>query len=226
MSISDKTRKILWSKSGNCCAMCNQKLVVEIDGNNTVIGEECHIISSKQNGPRHKYLPNYDTYDNLILMCPTHHKIIDDNEMTYTEELLHMLKKNHENSVFIKSKNEEELNIILTKSTSVRDLVRAIYNAEQFATDYPVECKEDYELFQEFIDLVNNSDVLYDYDEFERMRIFNDCYEDLIKKNYCILLGRIEKFGPYKLDTVFVYIVTNKEYEDKKVCYEDLIKQK
>lgn len=217
MSISDKTRKILWSMSGNCCAMCNQKLVVEVDGNNTVIGEECHIISSKPNGPRHKKLLNYDAYDNLILMCPIHHKIIDENELTFTEELLHMLKANHENSILSKYRKQEDTNIILTKSTSVRDLVRMIYDAEQFATNYPDKCKDDYELFREFIELINNSDVMCDYDEFDRIQIFEESYEKLIKKNYCILLGRIEKFGQYKLDTAFVYIVTNEEYEKKKV---------
>ena len=56
-----------------------------------------------------------------------------------------------------------------------------------------------------------------DYDEFDRIRIFKESYEELIKKNYCILLGRIEKSGQYKLDKAFVYIVTNEEYEREKV---------
>lgn len=221
MAISDKTRKILWGKSGNCCALCKQELIKDIDDKNTVVGEECHIISSKVNGPRHKKITNYDDYENLILMCPIHHKIIDEDELTYTEELLRMLKRNHEQSITSKIIKDKEKNImqdiILEKSSNVRDLVRTIYNVSQYITDYPVECKDDYGLFQVFFDLVHNSDVICDYDEFDRIKIFDEYYQQLVDKGYCILLGRYEKFFTNNLDTAFVYIVTNKQYEDKKV---------
>ena len=175
MAISEKTRKILWGKSGNRCALCKQELIKVINDKSTVIGEECHIVSSKEKGPRYRQLTNYDDYENLILMCPTHHKIIDDNELTYTEELLRMLKRNHEQSVISKLNKDKEKkigqNICLIKSTNVRDLVRTINNVGFYVTDYPVECKEDYELFQSFFELVHNSDVLCDYDEFYRIKI-------------------------------------------------------
>src|SRR5438309_9868631 len=35
-------------------------------------------------------------YDNLILMCPTHHTVIDDDEEAYTVERLHKIKAEHE----------------------------------------------------------------------------------------------------------------------------------
>lgn len=223
MAISEKTRKILWGKSGNRCALCKQELIKVINDKSTVIGEECHIVSSKEKGPRYRQLTNYDDYENLILMCPTHHKIIDDNELTYTEELLRMLKRNHEQSVISKLNKDKEKkigqNICLIKSTNVRDLVRTINNAGFYVTDYPVECKEDYELFQSFFELVHNSDVLCDYDEFYRIKIFEECYQKLVDKGYCILIGRSDKFYGGAFDTAFVYIVTNKQYEEKKVVY-------
>ena len=83
MTISDKTRKILWGKSGNQCAKCRIKLVVnatEAD-DQSLVGEECHIVSSKAGGPR--FDPTFptsrlDEYENLILLCRVDHKTIDD----------------------------------------------------------------------------------------------------------------------------------------------------
>ena len=100
MSIKVKTRKILWSKSGNRCAICKKHLVqkFEITDANFIVGEECHIISSKENGPRGKVtkLSDYDDDSNLILLCANDHKLIDDFPETFTYEILVNLKKNHE----------------------------------------------------------------------------------------------------------------------------------
>src|SRR6266540_1290627 len=101
MSITDKTRKILWGRSGNRCAMCRRTLV--IDANSTdlesVVGDECHLISGVPNGPRYDSgFPshNLDEIGNLILLCRVHHKMIDDQFETYTVELLNDLKQKHE----------------------------------------------------------------------------------------------------------------------------------
>lgn len=101
MPIKVKTRKILWSKSGNRCAICKTKLVQKIENitDSFIIGEECHIISSKENGPRGYIvkLDDYDNYNNLILLCPTHHKMIDEYPETFTNDIIVSLKNNHEN---------------------------------------------------------------------------------------------------------------------------------
>jgi hypothetical protein len=101
MSISDKTRKILWGRSGNRCAICKNDLVIDFteQDDESVIADECHIISSKPNGPRHD--PSYpedklDSYDNVILLCRTHHKMVDDQSATYTTNILRQMKSNHE----------------------------------------------------------------------------------------------------------------------------------
>ena len=56
MGITSKTRKMLWGKSGNRCAMpdCKKELVVNISeiDNHSIIGEECHIIAQSPDGPR------------------------------------------------------------------------------------------------------------------------------------------------------------------------------
>ena len=99
--ITDKTRKVLWGRSGNCCAICRRELVIDATSADdaSVVGEECHVISSRPNGPRHD--PDFpivlvDEPENLLLLCRVHHKMADDQCETYTVELLRKLKANHE----------------------------------------------------------------------------------------------------------------------------------
>ncbi|MFH6998771.1 HNH endonuclease signature motif containing protein [Flavobacterium sp. FlaQc-57] len=103
MSIKVRTRKILWSRSGNRCAICKKLLVHKIDVANAdfIVGEECHIVSSKKNGPRGEIeiLNDFDDYKNLILLCANDHKLIDDFPETFSLDILIELKNNHENWV-------------------------------------------------------------------------------------------------------------------------------
>lgn len=100
MAITDKTRKLLWGKSGNRCAIC--RVTLSVGGSNsideTLIGEECHIISKSKQGPRYVEEENfdYDSYGNLILLCRNHHSLIDQQWETYTTELTREIKNNHE----------------------------------------------------------------------------------------------------------------------------------
>jgi len=99
--VNDKTRKLLWGRSGSRCAFCRSELIMDATphDNESVVGEECHIISGKSKGPR--YDPEFsvdkiDSYSNLILLCRIHHKIIDDQSETFTTDILRQLKANHE----------------------------------------------------------------------------------------------------------------------------------
>lgn len=81
--------------------MCRHVLCVDAtpEDDESIIGDECHIISKKENGPR--YDSSYpdeklDAYENLILLCRIHHKQIDDQHTTYTPEILQQIKENHE----------------------------------------------------------------------------------------------------------------------------------
>jgi len=102
MSYTDNTIKKLWSKSGGICAFpdCTQELVC--DTQQDVIGRMCHIIGRKARGPRGDF--NYDENDldkeeNIILLCPTHHEIIDSDTDKYTVEVLRKMKADHEQSI-------------------------------------------------------------------------------------------------------------------------------
>lgn len=103
MTILDRTRKLLWARSGNQCAHCKCNLAVHASklDSDSVVGDECHIISGRVNGPR--YDPSIkcdiDGYENLILLCKTHHKMVDDQVNQYTVEKLRDLKRQHEERV-------------------------------------------------------------------------------------------------------------------------------
>lgn len=101
MAITDKTRKTLWGRSGNRCAQCRRVLVIDASAidHDSVVGEECHIVSPKPDGPRHD--PDFpvsklDQPANLILLCRVHHKQVDDQTRAYTVEALRSLKAKHE----------------------------------------------------------------------------------------------------------------------------------
>jgi hypothetical protein len=101
MGITDKTRKILWGRSGNRCAICKRELVIDATNANdeSVVGDECHIISSRPIGPRYDDSfdkEKLDSYHNLILLCRVHHKMVDDQDETYTADILRQMKANHE----------------------------------------------------------------------------------------------------------------------------------
>jgi hypothetical protein len=91
----DKDIKILWGRSGNRCAIC--KLELTADGAMETLGEMAHIVGQSQNGPRGNHdLTDRDTYDNLILLCPTHHVEIDKNHAAWPIERLRAIKADHE----------------------------------------------------------------------------------------------------------------------------------
>src|ERR1700730_4867385 len=103
MTILLKTHKILWGRAASRCAFpdCRRELIMNGNKHNdeTLVGEECHIIARKLQGPRGNSavpLQARDTYDNLILLCNNHHKIIDDQCDFYSVSLLKEMKEVHE----------------------------------------------------------------------------------------------------------------------------------
>jgi hypothetical protein len=101
MSITDKNRKVLWGRSGSLCAFCKTRLVIDASDVNleSVVGDECHIVSGVPNGPRHD--PNFgpdtvDSLNNLILLCRVHHKLVDDQPETFSADTVRQVIVNHE----------------------------------------------------------------------------------------------------------------------------------
>lgn len=93
------TIKKLFAVSRNCCAFpkCTEPLVQAL----TLVGEICHIRGRKAGAPR--FDPSQapqerHSADNLLLLCPLHHKIVDDDDVAYTIERLLSMKRDHESS--------------------------------------------------------------------------------------------------------------------------------
>jgi hypothetical protein len=178
MPIKVKTRKILWSKSGNRCALCKCQLVEKLQNHNSdfIVGEECHIISSKTAGPRGSItiLEDYDSYDNLMLLCANHHKLIDEFPETYSYEILVLLKANHEK--WIKEtidKDIEEINRsinnieYLDRVTTWSQIDQIIVNSHFHFSDFSsinnkeliIELAEFFDILNEFSDIYSDIDV-------------------------------------------------------------------
>ncbi len=106
MSISPRTRKLLW---GNAASRCSYPDCAAIEGapddsqsGETVKLEECHIVARKPTAARgnaNLTAAERDQYPNLILLCPIHHKIIDEQSDTFTTQELHSMKESHEQRV-------------------------------------------------------------------------------------------------------------------------------
>ena len=89
--------KVLWGQSGCSCAICHVYLVRVKENlvNKTVVGVMAHIKGENPGSARYDQNLTGDERDgepNRILLCPTCHTIIDDDEQSYTVEKLHKIK--------------------------------------------------------------------------------------------------------------------------------------
>lgn len=181
--------------SGKRCAICNTEL---IDKYNNIIGEEAHIISSKPNSPRGN-IPiaqsEIDSYENLILLCPTHHAEIDKNVDYWTVEKLKETKKIHEEKVKIGLDNtnirhnmfeKEDLEKLKYFLNSFNNLFKyIIYSGNEIAHRMPS-------------DVINELDFITKtscYDSFRAYNIEINKYQDIIFNN-CRYLND-ETIGTY-----------------------------
>lgn len=126
MGIAVRDRKVLWARAHNQCAYpaCLQELIEApdmVDGS-TVLGEEAHIRAQSPGGAR--FDPGYaevDSYENLLLLCPTHHTLIDKDDGTrFTVAGLLKMKSDHEKQ----QKRHNEL------QTAIRTYLGDRYHAE------------------------------------------------------------------------------------------------
>jgi hypothetical protein len=103
MAIKPATIAMLWSMAAGRCShpSCNEECFRFFESASpTPMGEMAHIIARRPSGPRGTCLGGEDTYDNLILLCPTHHTEIDKAPPgTFTPETLRQWKKSHEETI-------------------------------------------------------------------------------------------------------------------------------
>lgn len=89
--------KRLFACSGNRCAF--PKCTAIIAEGTSLIGEICHIHADKPGGARYSSSQTdaeRQGFDNLILMCANHHKVVDDDDVSYPADRLRQIKRAHE----------------------------------------------------------------------------------------------------------------------------------
>jgi nucleoside phosphorylase len=94
--------KILYASSGGLCAFpgCKTQLVHPASG--ALLGVLCHIHAVSAGGPRFEPTQSDDARNdegNLILLCPSHHSLVDQDPQKYTAQFLRDIKRQHESRV-------------------------------------------------------------------------------------------------------------------------------
>jgi len=92
--LSEKTIKKLFALSGNVCAYpgCSAQIIAP---GGEVVGEICHIAARSPGGPRYNAAQTpheRDGYENLILLCGEHHKVVDASPEQWTSPNLTAIK--------------------------------------------------------------------------------------------------------------------------------------
>lgn len=132
MNVTAPTVKVLWSRAHNQCAFptCMQPLTEQsVDATTgevrtNPVGEQAHIRSYRPGGPR--YDPEFPStklhhYENLILLCPTHHAKVDAiGGAEFTVDALIEMRETHETQ----EKRREEVDTTIRK-----------YTAQQYGVD-------------------------------------------------------------------------------------------
>lgn len=101
-----KDVKLLWGLAAGRCAFpdCKTTCIAPASeqDNAAVLGKIAHIVAHSDDGPRANpsmHPDDRDKYDNWILLCATHHDLVDAQSNTYTITNLLDWKSAHENWV-------------------------------------------------------------------------------------------------------------------------------
>ncbi|TQF13716.1 hypothetical protein FJV41_22305 [Myxococcus llanfairpwllgwyngyllgogerychwyrndrobwllllantysiliogogogochensis] len=166
--IPERDQKMLWGAAGAHCSFpqCPRDLIVDAttETNPVLVGEMAHIVASSPDGPRGDSplsREERDCFDNLVLLCPEHHKTIDENIGLYTTQLLHRYKREHESrrhNLYRDPRMEAAAapsaptltETVFSTLMAVLQLPQFVYEAEHVVADRPT-------LKQEFVEVHGHS---------------------------------------------------------------------
>jgi hypothetical protein len=143
-SIPEAVKLRLWTEAGGRCQFkgCNKRLweheVSLSDGN---FAEMAHIIGARESGPRGNKLSLLLQTDieNLMLLCPECHKLVDGDTPRYTVELLKEWKRDHENRIEIQTSltPDQHRTTILTFTAKIGERVPQITDTATYNSIFP-----------------------------------------------------------------------------------------
>ena len=128
-------RALLWAYSGGICSHpdCTTLCVEEATENDrsATTGQIAHIEGLSDEGPRANpelTLQQRNSYPNLILLCGTHHALVDSQSNTYTVAMLRAWKANRE------ARHRDYLTQTMPNITfhELRAVTRALVNGNQY----------------------------------------------------------------------------------------------
>ena len=103
---SQATWKVLFALSGNQCAhpQCTNTLIETAteESDALVTAHICHIYAISTDGPRGKSgltEKELNSPENLILLCPNHHAVVDGQHKTYSADMLKEWKQTHQSKM-------------------------------------------------------------------------------------------------------------------------------
>lgn len=164
------------------CAICR----INLADNNIIAAEIAHIIAQNINGPRgnvaNRDFVDIDGYDNLILLCPTHHTMIDRDVDIYTVEKLKEIKYLHEEWVKNIPNNSYKKDILGSEDiTKLNSFLKRFHNFFHYVLNDYVEiaCQIPSDAFTEMEFLAN-------YGFYQQFRVYDrniNVIQDNIHKN-------------------------------------------
>lgn len=115
-ALSERSRRVLWARAAGRCQYtgCNKSLIGDLisGAEDKNFGFVAHIVADTPSGPRGDVVRSAllsDDVGNLLLLCYTHHKLIDvDAVVEHPEDRLLAMKAAHETRIEIVSTIEED----------------------------------------------------------------------------------------------------------------------
>ena len=112
-------------------------------GGAALIGEECHIVAREKRGPRGDsdlLVSERDKDANLIILCPNHHVLVDQDMSVYTVEVLTLIRAMHEARVrsaltLPHAKQETTRAIVAKRATSGAGLYSVVGGIDAYYID-------------------------------------------------------------------------------------------
>jgi 5-methylcytosine-specific restriction endonuclease McrA len=119
--IKDRDKLKLAVLSGGRCNLCNRYVLEDIITKDPIISlEHAHIVADSDEGPRGDYKidKQKNNIDNIMILCPSCHTIIDKNPDKYTVQYLRKIKQDHEKRIkYLTSlSHNNKINLVIYKS--------------------------------------------------------------------------------------------------------------
>lgn len=161
VAITPQTSKILFTRARDRCAFpaCPIQLTQDQvnadtgESNVIVLGEQAHIRSPRPDGPRYDAsypVEKLDSPENVIILCPTHHRMIDkDGGSGYSVDELVAMKRRHEQQQRRRSRLEQVITAYLGDRYAADDAIQfqqVDLNApsvDALFVDVPFSCRRD-----------------------------------------------------------------------------------